>query len=425
MSRADINANALKVLYRLHNAGFESHLVGGCVRDLLLGQHPKDFDVATNANPEQIKTLFSNCRLIGRRFRLAHVLFGHDVIEVATFRGHSDSADEAGERLNAESGRILRDNVYGGIDEDVWRRDFTVNALYYNIADYSLIDYVGGIDDVRNRVIRLIGDPEQRYREDPVRMLRALRFASKLGFSIDKATSEPIIELGHLLTDIPSARLFDEVIKMFHGGAAGKSFALLQEYGLLKYLFPLTAECLEQGQLTFAERFLAQVLENTDQRIQEGKSVTPAFLFAACLWLPILQRLQYKPGDEIPGLLDIQKAGSRVLTRQTQVTAISRRFTSMMREIWALQPRLQRYTGKRALRLLEYPRFRAAYDFLCIRASAGEPVQERADWWTEVQTKDPGTQAEMAHALGPGPRGRRRRSPRKRKSRSKPAPGSK
>jgi len=421
VSRADIADNALKVLYRLHNAGFKAHLVGGCVRDLLLSRHPKDFDVATDANPEQIKQLFDNCRLIGRRFRLAHILFGRDVVEVATFRGQSGLEDEEnGDRLNTESGMILRDNVYGSIEEDVWRRDFTMNALYYDIADFSLIDYVNGMQDLRKRVIRLIGEPEQRYREDPVRMLRALRFAARLEFKIDPQTAAPIHDMGELLNHIPSARLFDEVLKLFHGGAARRTFDLLEQYGLLRYLFPATAECLESASFPFARSLLENVLDNTDQRIHSGRSVTPAFLYAAFLWLPLLRRLKFKPGGSLPNVIEIQKAASHVLQRQVQSTAVPRRFTTVIREIWALQPRLQRYTGDRALGLLKHPRLRAAYDFLCLRGHSGEAVKERAEWWTELQQLSPAEQNRMADDLAQHqkPARRNRRSPRLRTRRS-------
>jgi poly(A) polymerase len=418
LSRADIDDNALKVLYRLHNAGFKAHLVGGCVRDLLLSRHPKDFDVATDANPEQIKRLFDNCRLIGRRFRLAHILFGREVVEVATFRGQTGLDDEDNlDRLNTENGMILRDNVYGDIEEDVWRRDFTMNALYYNIADFGLIDYVGGREDIRQRVIRLIGEPEQRYREDPVRMLRALRFAAKLDFKIDPQTAEPIYEMGELLKDVSAARLFDEVIKMFHGGSARKTFELLEQYGVLRYLFPATSACLESSSYPFARSLLEHVLDNTDTRIHEGKSVTPAFLYAAFLWLPLLKKLKFKPGASLPNVIEIQKAASFVIQRQISSTAVPRRFTAMVREIWGLQPRMQRYTGKRALQLLHHPRLRAAYDFLCLRGQAGEAVHDRAEWWTEMLKKPLEEQQQMADQLADSQRhyrSRRRRPPRKR-----------
>ncbi len=417
VSRSDISEAALKVLYRLHNAGYESHLVGGCVRDLLLKRHPKDFDVVTNAHPEDVRRLFDNCRLIGRRFRLAHVLFGKDIIEVATFRGQHSNDDQA--RINADNGRIVCDNVYGNMDEDVWRRDFTMNALYYNIADFSVTDYVGAIDDIQQGLIRLIGEPEQRYREDPVRMLRAVRFAAKLGFTIEEHSKVPIYQLGGLLRDIPPARLFDEALKLFHNGHAQQSFTELCKYDLFKYLFPSTAPLLDDPRFPCLKALVYAVLANTDSRLAEGKSVTPAFLYAMFLWGPLLDLAGVRSKDELPNVLDMQKAASELLARQAQHTAVPRRFTVVMRDIWTLQTRLQRYRGKRALKLLIHPRFRAAYDLLLLRASAGEPVQESVDWWTDIQDKDPGEQLRIASQSPQKPR--RRRSRRKRKTVKRPA----
>lgn len=424
VSRADVSENALKVLYRLHQSGYQAYLVGGCVRDLLLDLHPKDFDVVTDAHPEEIKRIFDNCRLIGRRFRLAHILFGRDVVEVATFRGPLLESDFPHElRHHAESGRIMRDNVYGTLEEDVWRRDFTMNALYYNIADFTVVDHVGALGDIRCGVIRLIGDPETRYREDPVRMLRAVRFAAKLGFEIETDTEAQIHKLGSLLQDIPPARLFDEVLKMFHGGCAVKTFRLLQEFGLFRYLFPAAARCLEHQPYPFSLKFIEEALKSTDARIIAGKPVTPAFLFATFLWLPLLREQEYEVDGNFPGVMDMQKAGSAVIQEQGHVIAMPRRYALVVRDIWALQPRLQRYAGKRTLLLLQHPRFRAAYDFLCLRAEAGENVQEQVQWWTDIQAQDPVGQRRMIDAVLPkarkktgakaGTRGRRRRRNRK------------
>src|SRR5690554_6525789 len=292
VSRKDISEAALKVLYRLHNAGFQAYLVGGCVRYLLLGLHPKDFDVTTNATPEQIRKLFRNCRLVGRRFRLAHVVFGREIIEVATFRGHHDSADSDDSikvgKQDAE-GMLLRDNVYGSIEEDAQRRDFTINALYYNVTRGTIHDYVNGVQDIRNQRVRLIGNPVQRYQEDPVRMLRAVRFAAKLDFEIEPHTAAPIAELAELLYDIPAARLFDEVLKLFLGGQGERTFDLLLEYDLFAPLFPDTDEAIDE-QPEYTLKLIRQALRNTDQRINEGRPVTPAFLFAALLWPALPQR---------------------------------------------------------------------------------------------------------------------------------------
>ncbi len=286
VSRDNIDDTALRVLYRLHKAGYRAMLVGGGVRDLLLGHAPKDFDIATDAHPEQVKKLFSNSRLIGRRFRLAHVFFGREIIEVATFRASQldeTQGDEDVDREHDTSGRILRDNVYGQLDDDVWRRDFTVNALYYDIANFSIVDYTDAMNDVKNKVMRLIGDPRTRYREDPVRMLRAIRFAAKLDFTIHPDSEQPIYELGHLLADIPPARLYEEVLKLFHSGKGVITLQLLRKYDLLQYLFKAADETLKQSNETF-EAFIHLALESTDKRINQGKPVTPAFLFAAMLW---------------------------------------------------------------------------------------------------------------------------------------------
>jgi poly(A) polymerase len=403
ISRANISPNALKVLYRLKGAGFEAFLVGGGVRDLLLDRHPKDFDVATNADPDQIKGLFRNCRLIGRRFRLAHVRFGRDIVEVATFRAAGALADDD-ERAHSDSGRILRDNVYGVIDEDVWRRDFTVNALYYNIADFSIWDYAHGFADVRARTLRLIGDPETRYREDPVRMLRAVRFAAKLDFKLAPETAAPIATLGSLLKDVPSARLFDELLKLFQAGYAARSFDLLLEYDLFRYLFRDTQAILDSGERDKALDFIRRGLTNTDERVREDKPITPMFLYAVFLWFPIkalADTLQQEGWNDGQAMFE---ASQRILAQQQ--TAFPRRFSAPMKELLAMQWRFAQRGGVRAARLLQHKRFRAAYDFLLLRASCGEIDQETVDWWTEVQTLPP---EEQNKALGMNRRSSRRR----------------
>ena len=393
LSRSNVSDNALKVLYRLKNAGFAAFIVGGGVRDLLLGRHPKDFDVVTDAHPEQIKKLFRNARLIGRRFRLAHVQFGRDVVEVATFRAASNGADDA--RAHSDSGRILRDNVYGTIEEDIWRRDFTVNSLYYNIADFSVWDFTTGLDDIRSRTLRLIGDPETRYREDPVRMLRAVRFAAKLGFELAPETARPVFELGRLLRDVPPARLFDEVLKLFQSGHAVRSFDLLETHDLLGYLFPSTAAVLAGPHGAGGRDFVQQGLANTDRRIADDKPVTPTFLYAVLLW-PAIKELADKllpeaGGDEVEAM---SEASHRVVTEQVVRTSLPKRFSIPMKEMLAMQRRFEYRQGARAARLLEHKRFRAAYDFLLLRARCGEVEQELADWWTEVQGLDPDAQRE-------------------------------
>jgi poly(A) polymerase len=385
ISRANISESAQKVLYRLSNAGFQAYLVGGSVRDLLLGREPKDFDVATDAHPDQIRELFRNSRLIGRRFRLAHVRYGSEIIEVSTFRAaHLEADDPAGESLE---GRIIRDNVYGSIEEDVWRRDLSVNALFYNIKDFSVVDYVGGMQDILAGRIRMVGNAEKRYIEDPVRMLRAVRFAVKLGFRIEEATEEPIARLAHLLQEIPNARLFEETLKLFLGGYALQTFEQLRHYGLFAELFPQTEAVLATQEGGFPHTLLIHALENTDKRLVEGKTVTPGFILAALLWTPMqeLTRDYIAQGQSEHDALNL--AGDVVVSRQIARTAMPRRFTQFARDVWQLQSRLKRRAGKRPHRLLGHVKFRAAYDFLMLRAQAGEQVQELVDWWTEFQVK--------------------------------------
>jgi poly(A) polymerase len=440
------------VLYRLRDAGFMGFLVGGCVRDLLLGIEPKDFDVATDALPEQVKRLFRNCRLVGRRFRLAHVFFGREIIEVATFRATSapsqgdeplppadpedgeapeldapleatESAaaepegDESTERMFDATGRILRDNVYGSIDEDVWRRDFTANALYYNIADFSLWDYVNGATDIAARTLRLIGDPETRFREDPVRMLRAARFEAKLGFQLDPATAAPIGPLRDLLGGVPPARLFDETLKLFLTGHGAKSFEVLRRRGLLAGLLPSVDAYFASHPGSLVEKLLVQGLKNTDERVLADKPVTPTFLFALLLYGPIAGIIESTPPQRWHELATILDACDRA-TREAQTRiAIPKRFSLGVREMFALQPRLEHPRGRRALRVLEHPRFRAAYDLLLLRAQFGLAAPEKAQWWTRVQEVSSEERGRMADALvgetrapAPAPRrGRRRR----------------
>ncbi|NIR31942.1 MAG: polynucleotide adenylyltransferase PcnB [Gammaproteobacteria bacterium] len=409
ISRANISEHALKVLYRLKSAGFESYLVGGGVRDLLLGREPKDFDVVTDARPEEIKALFRNCRLIGRRFRLAHVRFGSEIVEVATFRARGDTFGDAA-RLQVD-GRIVRDNVYGTFEDDAWRRDFTVNSLYYNIRDFSVVDLTGGMSDLQAGLVRCIGDPEASFREDPVRMLRAVRFAAKLGFRIEPETEAPIRRFTHLLEGTPPARLFEEVLKLFQGGFAAQSFELLRRYELFGALFPETDACLAQEVNGFPSVLAARALANTDARIAEGKPVTPAFLFAALLWEPVRGRAREYTADGLSETQAMERAGAEVVAGQVHHVAIPRRFGAVAQEIWRLQPRFAKRRGKAALGLLAHPRFRAAYDFLLLRAESGEDVAEWAEWWTRFQeTDDKGRRALMGRVA---PRRKRRRRRRK------------
>jgi poly(A) polymerase len=408
VSRSNISRNAVKVLYRLNGAGYQAYLVGGGVRDLLLGREPKDFDVATDARPEQVKAVFSNCRLIGRRFRLAHVHFGREIIEVATFRSNRDE-DADGERQH-ESGMLLSDNVYGTLEEDAQRRDFTINALYYSVKDFSLIDFADGLQDLRLGVIRLLGDPASRYREDPVRLLRAVRFAAKLGFVIEPATEAPMSRLGHLLQEVPAARLFEEVLKLFLAGSALQTFEKLRHYQLFGQLFPATEEALTHQDHEFPITFVNRGLRNTDLRIQEAKPVTPAFLFAVLLWEPVRLRSEALQSSGMNPYEAQQIAATEVLAGQTRYVSIPKRFSYPMREIWQLQLRFEKRNGRHAQRLLGHPRFRAAYDFYLLRADAGEVDQAAAHWWIQQQEASERTDAEQPQRTeGKRPRRRRRR----------------
>lgn len=416
--RQHLDENALKVVHRLNDDGHEAYLVGGCIRDILLGLRPKDFDVATSATPEQAEELFRRSRLIGRRFKLVHVRFGRDVIEVATFRAGHDTEDrnEDGEGgRQAASGLILRDNVYGTLREDALRRDFTINALYYSAQDHSVHDFAGGYRDIGQRVIRMIGDPAARYREDPVRMLRAVRFAAKLDFAIEPATAAPIRELAPLLRDIAAARMFDEVLKLLQSGHGVEAYQRMQTYGLFKQLFPEVQNAIERGPDAGlpVEDLILRALRNTDRRLEQGKSVTPAFLFAALLWYPMQLRLNslMKEG-RMPPLPALHEAANEVIAAQIRHTAIPRRFSTPLREIWELQLRLPKRQGNRAERLMEHPRFRAAYDLLLLRESSGENLGGLSQWWTDYQTAN-GNDRELLQddltSHSPKPRTRRRK----------------
>ncbi|HEV2443988.1 MAG TPA: polynucleotide adenylyltransferase PcnB [Steroidobacteraceae bacterium] len=486
MSRSHISPNALRVLYRLKDGGFHAFLVGGCVRDLLLGMEPKDFDVATDALPEQVRRLFRNCRLVGRRFRLAHVFFGQEIIEVATFRAASapsqgeepladadpedgeapeldepelgaesagEAADDAvageaageapvraferearapledgSERMFDATGRILRDNVYGTIDEDVWRRDFTANSLYYNIADFSIWDYVGGVEDIAARRLRMIGDPETRFREDPVRMLRAARFEAKLGFGIDPATAEPIGRLRELLGGVPPARLFDEMLKLFLTGHGARSLEVLRRRGLLAQLLPNVDGYLSAHSGGLVERLLVKGLANTDERAVAGRPLTPTFLLALLLYGPIAQIIESMPPEKWHELSAIGDACDCAVRQAQAHLTIPKRFALGLSEMFSLQPRLEHPSGRRALRLLTHPRFRAAYDLLLLRAEFGLASPEMAHWWTQVQevpTEEQGRMADtLAQSNAPRPGRPRSGSRRRRRGRRGPRPPS-
>lgn len=410
ISRKNISPAAIKIIKQLTEAGYAAYLVGGGVRDLLLGGHPKDFDVATSATPEEVRKLFRGARIVGRRFQIVHVRMGREMIEVTTFRGHHDEA-------RSEEGMLLRDNVYGTLETDAMRRDFTVNALYYTLKDFSVIDYCNGIQDLKNRTLRMIGDPATRYKEDPVRMLRALRFAAKLGFSIEPSTAKPIGELGGLLVNISEARLFEEVLKLFLGGSATATFNLLREYDLLCHLFPGADDALKSGD-ELGAGLIEQCMINTDKRIRADKTVTPAFIYAALLWPAMQKEFQHLSAHMTPAAAWSQ-AGQNAISQQLTRTSIPKRFLIPMREIWDLQQRLPNRLGMRALRTLDHPRFRAAYDFLLMREAAGEQLDGLGTWWTRYQTASDEERERLVKDLGKptsANKPRRRRGPRKPKT---------
>ncbi len=386
VTRKLIGRNALKVLDRLHENGHRACLVGGGVRDALVGLRPKDFDVATDASPEQVKALFRNSRIIGRRFRLVHVVYGREIIEVATFRAAHDAG--AGGEV-AASGRIVRDNVYGTIEEDAVRRDFSVNGLYWDVADGSVVDYVGGLDDIDAGVFRLIGDPLTRCEEDPVRVLRAVRLAAKLGFSIEQNTLKAMRQVSPELGKTAPARLFDEVLKLFQGGYAEKSFDAVREHDLLQHLFPALHRRLgrlDEAARNDLESMLRAALANTDRRVSQRKPITPAYLLAFMLWPEVEEEALRSVTAGEPVHDALAAAAERALSEQIGATSIPKRFSGPMKEIWHMQPRLERDRGARAISLMEDRRFRAAYDFLCLRATIDPLLKPVAKWWTEVQT---------------------------------------
>lgn len=407
INQKHISQAALKTCDQLQKAGFQAYIVGGAVRDLLLNHPPKDFDVATNATPEQVHKTFRRSRIIGRRFRLVHVLWGHEVIEVSTFRGHHLSAGDA---ETNDSGRIIRDNVFGSIEEDAVRRDFTANALYYDPKRQEVLDFHHGVTDIRAKTLRIIGDPVKRYQEDPVRMLRAVRLSAKLSLTIERNTEAPIRKLADLLEDVPASRLFDEMLKLFLSGHAIESINALRAHQLHHGLLPLLDVVLEQP---LGEKFVMLALKNTDERILAGKTSNPSFLFATLLWHEVLQAWQenQKRGEHI--IPALHEAMNEVIDKQAEKMAIHNRYTSTMKEIWAMQPRFEQRSGKRPYALLTHPRYRAGYDFLLLRCASGELPQELADWWTRFA--DAGTDERTAMLLPEYGVKKRRRRPRKRK----------
>jgi poly(A) polymerase len=412
VARDQISACALSVTDTLQAKGYAAYVVGGAVRDLLLKRAPKDFDVATSATPEEVRALFRRSRIIGRRFQIVHVMCGRETVEVSTFRaGHdTEGADNGNEKGKTdEHGRILRDNVFGNQQQDATRRDLTINALFYDPATQEVHDYYGGVADLREKRLRMIGDPVQRYREDPVRMLRAVRFAAALDFEIDAATRKPINELAELLSNVPPARLFDEMLKLLLSGHAVETVKRLRKAGLHHGLLPLLDVILEQP---LGERFVMLALRNTDTRIRNEKGVSPAFLFATLLWHEVLAAWKSIQAGGMPAIPALFKAMDQVMQLQAEKLAISRRYGGDMKEIWALQPRFEQRSGRRPYRLLELPRFRAGYDFLLLRCESGELDAEIGAWWTRFQDAPEAERERMLMPDSAPKKRRRRRRPR-------------
>lgn len=395
ISPSAVSNSALEVIDTLNRTGYEAYLVGGCVRDLLLNRQPKDFDVATNALPEEIRALFKDCRLIGRRFRLAHVRFGREIIEVATFRAAPDqeggSQNGEGTHYVSAAGQILRDNQYGTLASDALRRDFSVNALYYDPKEQNIIDYVDGIEDIETKTLRSIGDPKARFREDPVRMLRAVRFSEKLGLCLGEGERNSIPEFSGLLHHVPPARMLDEVLKLFHSGHAGSILKVLRSLDLFRYLFPFTEQHLSDEHTSIAQLGL----RNTDQRIKQEKPVIAAFLFACMLWEPMRADLAKILEKKTPFRRAFVIAVEDVLRDQSQYVSIPRRLGYVVKDIWSLQGRLEYRSFRNVMAALSHKRFRAAYDFLLLRAEVGEVSKQLAQWWTEIQEVDDAKKDQM------------------------------
>jgi len=424
IGREAISQGSRKVCEVLHGHGREAYVVGGAVRDLLLGLRPKDFDVATDAYPEEVHKVFRRSRLIGRRFKLVHVMFGEETVEVSTFRARAETEKHGGDRFPErdhvvdEHGRVVRDNTYGTREDDAIRRDFTINALYYDPASETLLDYHNGLRDLQRKSVRIIGDARARYREDPLRMLRAVRFAAKAGFSIDERTRKPIRELAHLLGNVPPSRVYEEMQKLLLSGHAATGLRQLRSEGLHHGLLPLLDVIFEQP---MGERFVTLALEQTDSRVRSGKSVSPAFLFAALLWHEVLaawKKAQQRGQKPIPALYEAMDA---VLDIQTDKLAIPRRLTAVMKEIWALQPRFEQRSGRRPFGLLAHERFRAGFDFLVLRSGSGEAPEEPSQWWEKFQQASEAERQAMLMAPLPGEQKRRRR--RRRRKSALPPPG--
>lgn len=410
IARDRISACALKVTETLQSRKFTAFVVGGAVRDLIVGWQPKDFDVATNATPEEVRELFRRSRIIGRRFKIVHVMCGREMVEVSTYRGSVAGDEESDERTSDEHGRILRDNVYGTQEQDAVRRDFTINALFYDPATEEIWDYHGGYDDLKKRRLRMIGDADQRYREDPVRMLRAVRFAASRGMEIDQASREPIKALAPLLANVPPSRLFDEMLKLLLSGHAYDCVMALRKEGLHHGLLPMLDVILEQP---LGERFVMMALKNTDTRIKNEQSVSPSFLFASLLWHEVLAEWKKLESANMPPVPALYQAMDHVIEQQAVKLAIPRRYGGDMKEIWVMQPRFLQRSGRRPYRLLENPRFRAAYDFLLLRCASGEVDASIGEWWTRFQHADEAERKALLTEEGEAPKRKRRRRRRK------------
>lgn len=415
IDRRNVSRHAIKVCEVLQHEGYQAYIVGGAVRDLIVGLEPKDFDVATNATPEQIRPLFRRARIIGRRFQLVHVVFGQEIIETSTFRAPASILN-----TTDDHGRILRDNEFGTHEQDAARRDFTINALYYDPTTETVIDFHRGVEDLKKRTVNMIGDPRTRYREDPVRMLRAVRFAVKLNGKISPATREPLQSMANLIENVPASRLFDEMLKLLTCGHAMECLQQLRQDGLHHGMLPLLDVVLEQPG---GQAFIELALDRTDHRVRAGKTVSPSFLFAALLWHQVDLRWKQRIKNGEPTIQALMQAADSVLDEQTEKLAIQKRFSSDMREIWFMQPRFEKRLPKAIWRILEQPRIRAAVDFLQLRAAAHEFDSVLAQWWMDLVNADDSTRARMVEDLGKLPREsgsgasksrtrRRRRSPR-------------
>jgi poly(A) polymerase len=411
IARERMSPCALKVTSTLQEAGHTAFVVGGAVRDAILGWQPKDFDVATSATPEQVRELFRRSRIIGRRFRIVHVMCGREIVEVTTYRGAAPAQEENDQQVADEHGRLLRDNVFGSQEEDALRRDFTINALFYDPATQQVWDYHDGVEDLKKKRLRMIGDPEQRYREDPVRMLRAVRISASRELEIHETTRAPIKALTTLLANVPPARLFDEMLKLLLSGHAYECVMALRQEGLHHGLLPMLDVILEQP---LGERFVMMALRNTDARIKNDKPVSPSFLFASLLWHEVLASWKKLESEGVPQIPALYQAMDNVAQTQAEKLAIPRRYGADMKEIWVMQPRFMQRSGRRPYRLLENPRFRASYDFLLLRCASGEVDPAVGEWWTRFQHADEDERKALLTEDTGGAEKRRRRRRRRR-----------